>query len=140
MTQQNRLWRLLWFANVEYSRLFSIVGSAWGYGDGSSTFNIPDLRGMFLRGVDSGAGNDPNAGERIELNPGGNSGDVVGSYQSDEIESHSHGIQARNGGSGLNNISSHASEFASSYQASTNNYGGNETRPKNVFVTFIIKY
>ncbi|MFH0756870.1 MAG: tail fiber protein [Bacteroidota bacterium] len=127
-------------SRIEYARLYSTLGSVWGQGDGSSTFNLPDLRGMFLRGVDNGAGNDPNASDRAALNTGGNIGDNVGSYQNDEIESHSHTIQARNGGSGLNNIASHASEFASLYQASTDSFGGAETRPKNVYVTYIIKY
>ena len=28
-----------------YAGLFSIIGTTWGTGDGSSTFNVPDLRG-----------------------------------------------------------------------------------------------
>lgn len=34
-----------------YPELFEAIGTTWGAGDGSSTFNIPDLRGYFLRGV-----------------------------------------------------------------------------------------
>lgn len=34
-----------------YSSLFNVIGTAYGSGDGSTTFNVPDLRGMFLRGV-----------------------------------------------------------------------------------------
>lgn len=33
-----------------YSALYSAIGNAWGSGDGSSTFHLPDLRGKFLRG------------------------------------------------------------------------------------------
>src|SRR5687767_254510 len=43
----------------EFEVLFQRIGTAWGQGDGQSTFNLPDLRGMFLRGVDLGAGVDP---------------------------------------------------------------------------------
>lgn len=34
------------------SALFAAIGIAWGGGDGTTTFNVPDLRGMFLRGAD----------------------------------------------------------------------------------------
>lgn len=34
-----------------YPELFDAIGTTWGAGDGSTTFNIPDLRGYFLRGV-----------------------------------------------------------------------------------------
>lgn len=34
-----------------YSQLFAKVGTMYGVGDGSTTFNLPDFRGQFLRGV-----------------------------------------------------------------------------------------
>lgn len=34
-----------------YSKLFQVIGTAYGIGDGSTTFNLPDLRWMFLRGA-----------------------------------------------------------------------------------------
>ncbi|HHS9880604.1 TPA: phage tail protein [Klebsiella aerogenes] len=37
-----------------YARLFSRIGTTWGAGDGSTTFNLPDLRGEFIRGWDNG--------------------------------------------------------------------------------------
>lgn len=123
-----------------YSNLYSTIGNAWGGGNGTTTFNLPDMRGMFLRGVDNGAGKDPDASERAASNPGGNIGDKVGSQQSDEVIDHSHGIKTQNGGSGVQNISSHASSFSEYFHTTTENYGGNETRPKNVNVIFIIKY
>lgn len=49
----------------DYTRLFNVIGTAWGIGDGTSTFNLPDLRGLFLRGVDNTAGNDPDALTRV---------------------------------------------------------------------------
>ena len=36
-----------------YSALYTKIGTTWGVGDGSTTFNIPDFRGMFLRGTGS---------------------------------------------------------------------------------------
>lgn len=44
-----------------YSDLFSAIGTTYGVGDGSSTFNIPDLRGEFIRGLDGGRGIDLNS-------------------------------------------------------------------------------
>ena len=41
-----------------YSGLFSTIASTYGAGDGSSTFNLPDLRGEFIRGFDNGRGVD----------------------------------------------------------------------------------
>lgn len=117
-----------------------MIGTAWGSGNGISTFNLPDLRGLFLRGVDNNAGKDPDSDYRLTLHPGGNTGDNVGSYQLDQIQSHTHSIQAYNGGSGSNAINSQASVSSSIYFGSTNSFGGNETRPKNVYVLYIIKY
>lgn len=42
-----------------YARLFSRIGTTWGAGDGSTTFNLPDARGEFIRGWDNGRGVDP---------------------------------------------------------------------------------
>jgi hypothetical protein len=39
-----------------YAELFAVIGTVYGAGDGSTTFNVPDLRGQFLRGWDSAGG------------------------------------------------------------------------------------
>ncbi|OUO94816.1 phage tail protein [Cloacibacillus sp. An23] len=39
-----------------YKELFAAIGTTWGAGDGADTFNIPDLRGIFVRG-DGGENN-----------------------------------------------------------------------------------
>ena len=36
---------------VKYSELFAIIGTNFGAGDGTTTFNLPDYRGKFLRGL-----------------------------------------------------------------------------------------
>lgn len=38
-------------SRTEYPELFEAIGVVWGEGDGTTTFNIPDLRGYFLRGT-----------------------------------------------------------------------------------------
>lgn len=69
----------------EYPDLFSNLSISWGDGSNDASeetnFNLPDLRGLFLRGVDMGAGNDPDAGFRQAQNEGGNTGDEVGTIQ-----------------------------------------------------------
>ena len=44
------------------SSLFSAIGTTFGSGDGSTTFNLPDLRGEFLRAWDDGRGVDAGRG------------------------------------------------------------------------------
>jgi phage-related tail fiber protein len=45
-------------SRTTYADLFAAIGTAFGAGDGSATFNIPDLRGEFLRGWDNSRGID----------------------------------------------------------------------------------
>lgn len=45
-------------SRTTYARLFAEIGTSEGPGDGFSTFNLPDLRGEFLRGWDDGSGVD----------------------------------------------------------------------------------
>lgn len=73
-----------------YSDLFDAIGTTYGAGNGSTTFNVPDLRGEFLRGFDAGRDVD--------------SGRVFGSFQDHQIEKHIHytGVQTNRDG-GINN-------------------------------------
>lgn len=59
-----------------YSTLFGIIGIIYGAGDGITTFNIPDLRGIFIRGLDSGSGIDPAR--------------TIGSQQAHAFQQHNH--------------------------------------------------
>jgi len=138
---------------TNYPSLFSAIGTAWGIGDGSTTFNLPNMQGVFLRGVDNGVGNDPDTASRIAppLSTGGNSGDAVGSYQADQFAAHNHiegsseGVgdpreiygRVYTGGSIWGDNQYSAMNTAHAYTSSA---GGSETRPKNVYVNYIIKY
>lgn len=41
-------------SRTTYAKLFAVTGTTYGVGDGSTTFNLPDLRGEFIRGFDDG--------------------------------------------------------------------------------------
>ncbi|MGR3484072.1 MAG: phage tail protein, partial [Paracoccaceae bacterium] len=46
-------------SRAAYAALYAAIGTTYGAGDGSTTFDLPDLRGEFLRGLDGGRGVDP---------------------------------------------------------------------------------
>jgi microcystin-dependent protein len=142
----------------EYANLFDAIGVCWGIGDGSTSFNLPDLRGMFLRGVSGDSGNDEDADGRIVLNDnGGNTGNQVGSYQIDAIRNitGSFGLEDCWCGEGtdafrrINSQGSHGNWWESyganrkatyEFDASRVVSVGSDNRPKNVYVNYIIKY
>lgn len=49
-------------SRTTYASLFSVIGTTFGSGDGSTTFGLPDLRGVFPRGWDDGRGVDSGRG------------------------------------------------------------------------------
>jgi microcystin-dependent protein len=121
-------------SRTTYSALFSAIGTANGIGDGSTTFNVPDCRGMFLRGVTGASANDPDASSRTAVN-GGNSANNVGSVQGFQIQSHIHNQGAGSGGSlGIPQANNGITPFTN-----TTATGGDETRPINIYVTYCIK-
>lgn len=133
------------YARADYPDLFAVISTF--YGTSSPTlFNVPDLRGRFIRGADSGTGRDPDASSRTAMATGGNIGDSVGSIQSDQYKSHSHtvalstnvSIQAIFGAGG--NVGLTQSALPIQLTAGSGSSGGNETRPINANITYIIKY
>jgi microcystin-dependent protein len=77
-------------SRTTYAALFAAIGTAHGTGDGSTTFNLPDYRGRFLRGQNQTTGRDPDTGGRTAMNPGGNTADNVGSLQGHAFQTHNH--------------------------------------------------
>ena len=115
-------------SRITYARLFDKIGTTFGAGDGSTTFNLPDLRGEFIRGWDDGRGID--------------SGRTLGSYQSDELKSHLHSIAANKYGSGTFRSLVYVDDIlpSSDYAFKTDSTGGSETRQRNIALMAIIKY
>ncbi len=87
------------FNVTEQEGLYAVIGKNWGGRQevaGEVTvdyFNLPDLRGVFLRGANNGRSDgfeDPDAASRTSAIAGGNTGDQEGSFQSDAAGPHVH--------------------------------------------------
>ncbi|NEN92589.1 MAG: tail fiber protein [Okeania sp. SIO3H1] len=124
----------------KYEDLYCKIGTYFGTVSSPGNFKVPDLRGRFVRGVDSGTGRDPDAADRTASATGGNTGDNVGSLQGDAFKEHSHKIKFDNSfQSNGPNSDSRRGRFQNDFDLSTNSVGGSETRPKNIYVNWIIK-
>ena len=151
-----------------YSGLFSVIGTTYGSGNGSSTFNLPDLRGEFVRGFDHGRGVD--SGRSIN-NPQGSANQSHNhSYGNNGITvsgaNHNHSIRkinlqpsianvaitlgsgqsyqigyATNDGGNTNQavLNSGNLSMSGSVGITINNTGTNESRPRNVAMMYIIR-
>ena len=151
-----------------YSALFAVIGTTYGSGNGSSTFNLPDLRGEFVRGFDNGRGvdsgrsiNNPQGSanqshnhsygnngitvsganhahniRRISLQPSVlNVGITLGSGQSYQV-----GYANNDSGNGSGPVQNSGNlSMSGSVGITINNTGGNEARPRNVAMMYIIR-
>jgi phage-related tail fiber protein len=137
-------------SRATYASLFTAIGTLYGAGDGSTTFNLPDLRGYFVRG--SGTNSD------------GTASGTFGTKQADEFKSHAHtgsalsaGAHAHttptggysnyneSGGGGAvvsiyNNGANTGTAGDHTHTLSINATGGTETRPKNIAMFYCIKF
>jgi len=118
---------------IEYDVLYATIGTVYGPGDGSTTFNLPDLRGEFIRGWSKGGGT-----QRPDVDVGRD----FGSTQGQSIQSHSHsmpagaastsGIRPGGGNRSADTTTSNTNVFPSDPDA--------ETRPRNVAMLYCIKF
>jgi microcystin-dependent protein len=149
-------------SRTTYAALFAVLGIAHGGGNGTTTFNLPDYRGRFLRARDAGAGRDPDRSSRTAPQPAaasaGATGDAVGSVQTDAFGAHAHGVSDpghfhsiqmdASNPHGWNTGGFVSSDRNSGRQVtdtkttgiSVNSAGGSETRPENAYVNYIVKY
>ncbi|MFC1767884.1 tail fiber protein [Candidatus Margulisiibacteriota bacterium] len=132
---------------VVYGDLFSVIDITYGSGDGSTTFNVPDLRGIFPRGAGT-------SGQLSDAMSAPFSA-TLGTYQNDQLQGHHHLIQDNEGtqfyrkGAVLNRqgLIYEGHEPGGLFRArgfvtGSNGVvrGGNSTRPANLALNFIIKY
>ena len=125
-------------SRTTYSALYGIIGTHYGVGDGSTTFNLPDTRNEFLRGVSS------------TLPIGHKQTDEMRSHQHAGVTStagnHEHGVKVGGGGGGGVAGASGSSAGSVTLPAGAHQHtfvtdfrGGSETRPRNIAVNWIIK-
>lgn len=146
-------------SRTTYANLFAKIGTSYGAGNGSTTFNVPDLRGYFVRGLDDGRGVDTdralNTIQASSVDPHTHtfSGNVVAGGE------HTHGAFDISGISGSGNsnlrslatnanfqggarstdgVGSHSHSFSGN--TSGNSGGISETRPRNVALLACVKY
>ncbi len=103
------------------------IQSLWGLGDGTTTFNLPDLRSEILRGWADGRAVD--------------TGRSMGTVQADDLKAHTHtytmaSVAAVNVPVGSPN----AAQIAITPNTATGSTGGTETRPRNIAVLACIKF
>jgi rhizosphere induced protein len=137
---------------ARHPALYAVLGTLYG-GDGAGRFHIPDCRGLFLRGVDSGAGLDPGAGSRT--GPTGSGTDPgVGSLQCDAVQDHVHAYTGpppsptAQGGTQVNSPSLPAATGGPAQPGSVSPVQPQgapirvspETRPRNIAVHWLIKF
>lgn len=102
-------------SRTTYDKLFAAIGTLGGPGDGVTTFNVPDDRGLFPRGWDNGRGYD--------------AGRAFGSEQADEFKSHTHGIYEPLSQAALSAAA--ARTMTAVLTGTSGAAGGAETRPRN---------
>jgi microcystin-dependent protein len=136
-------------SRTTYATLFAAIGTVFGIGDGSTTFNLPNLNGQFIRGWDSSGAVDP--------------GRTFGSNQTASFASHTHTanltdpghahtIQNFGGGGAAPGAHVAAYTGGTAYPLATtdsaltgitvtnSSTGGSETRPVNVALYPCIKF
>lgn len=124
-----------------YADLFDAIGTTWGVGDGATTFNIPDLRGAFLRGTGS---------HGSETMADGNpfAGPAVGAFEDDQLQGHEHTVQGQlltpTGGSTYRNLGGAGTSNLDTIALVTDGVNGtprdgDETRPFAAGIVYCIK-
>lgn len=108
-----------------YADLFAVVGTTWGSGNGTTTFDLRDDRGEFKRGWDNGRGVD--------------SGRGLNSWQDHAIESHNHTFSLAAMNEAISGSVAGSAPGSISQQPTTST-GGSETRPRNLAVMYCVKY
>ncbi|WP_417834396.1 phage tail protein [Thalassospira xiamenensis] len=127
-------------SRTDYADLYAAIGTVWGEGDEITTFNLPDLRGEFIRGFDAGRGVDADrvfASDQLDqMQQITGSIGAVSRFNSPEgVFSYSTQSGTTDATSGITNQDRLLFDSADSPDARV----GSETRPRNVAMTYAIK-
>lgn len=139
-------------SRITYDDLFAVIGTIYGAGNGSTTFNLPDARGEFFRGWDDGRGVD--SGRALGSAQGDAIRNITGTTRSASMISSTNAASTRVVNSGafvtdpatlLGNCVSQSSTtltepYQSNFDASRVVPTANENRPRNIALLACIKY
>lgn len=132
-------------SRTTYAALFSALGTTYGSGDGSTTFNLPDLRGRVIAGVDNMGGS---AANRITAAGSGITGTTLGAaggtqthtLSVSEMPSHSHEQRGcTTGTGGMRYETTNASATLTNSGIQTNS-SGSGTAHQNTQPTIMLNY
>lgn len=134
-------------SRTTYAGLFEAIGTTWGSGDGSTTFNVPDMRGRGPVGKDNMGGT---AANRVTSGGSGINGTTLGAVggaethtlDTTQIPAHNHAINNASGASGSGSSDQRASGASVGEAVTSSNTGGggahNNMQPSAV-VNWLIK-
>lgn len=120
-------------SRTSFQRLFSVIDTAYGVGDGATTFNLPDLRGRFVLPLDNMGGTSANVVNDSQADVlGGSGGEDKVKLTVDQLPSHTHSYTlTSHSGSGMDLNGSGDGHIGTV----TGNTGGNQ--PHNNMPPFI---
>ncbi|GIK64831.1 MAG: hypothetical protein BroJett018_26250 [Chloroflexota bacterium] len=122
-----------------YATLFATIGTAFGVGNGSTTFNLPDLRGRFPLGKDDMNGTSANRVTAAAADTLGGSGGVeVVALTVAQLPAHNHGGVIGLAGSGASQFAGGGSQLATA-ASSQGNGDAHENLPPYQTFNYIIK-
>jgi phage-related tail fiber protein len=141
-------------SRTTYANLFAAIGTTFGAGDGSTTFNLPDLRGEFLRVWDDGRAVDTGRVFGTWQDSGNkwhNHGGVTGGISNDHTHDTSLSTIVNDGshfdnGNGAEVTTADVGSTINTYGSSANHSHGitgdglSEARPRNIALLACIKY
>jgi microcystin-dependent protein len=137
-------------SRASYSNLFAMIGTVYGVGVGTTSFQVPDLRGVFIRGW----ADDQTTYDSGRIWSSNIQADEFGSHTHTGTTNingnHNHQITYNNNNSGAGNAYESAGAGGSSYRTenegnhfhsfTTDTAGGTDTRPVNMALLACIKY
>jgi microcystin-dependent protein len=130
-----------------YSALFAVIGTTFGAGDGTTTFNVPDLRGRFPLGLDNMGGTSANRETDAAADTiGGSGGAETVTLTAAQLPAHLHPIRQGSASSGGANIgasilrdrSAVGTDVTDIIQNNTGGGGAHANIPPYLAINFII--
>lgn len=125
-----------------YSDLYTAIGTTFGAGDGSTTFNLPDLRGRFPLGKDDMGGTGADRVTNAQADSlGGNEGEENHTLTESEMPSHTHTIDLKASGDENNGTVSTGSsnDRTDGVTTSAGSDGAHNNMPPYLTLNYIIK-